>query len=95
MGRWIARWVGRVLVALVLTAAVTYIGDWAVWRMRVSSGSGYGSMRVSRFVVAQLKGNKVEYYPDGSGQEQCSRSIFGQGGTEACWWMARHPVVLE
>ena len=95
MAGLIARWLIRITVVLLIFVTAAYALDWAVWRVRVSAGGGYGSVKVSRFVVAQLKGNKVEYYPDGSGQEQCSQAFFGQGGLDACWWMARHPVVYE
>jgi len=44
-------------------------------------------------VVAPLKGNKEEYYYDGTGPVDCSRSLFPQGGNGACWWMTRHRVV--
>ena len=99
----VARWVGRVLagvaVGLVVTAALVYLGDWAVWQARVSlshgKGGGMGTVVVSRFVVAPLKGNKEEYYYDGTGPMDCSRSLFPQGGNGACWWMTRHRVMYE
>lgn len=95
MAGWLAGWAIRIVVLLLLISAAAYTVDWAVWSVRQHAGAGYGSVKVSRFVVAQLKGNKVEYYPDGSGEERCSHALFGQGGVSACWWMARHPVVFE
>lgn len=95
MAGWIARWITPVLALLLVAAAAAYALDWALWRVRVSHGNGYGAVTVSRFVVAPLKGNKVEYYPDRTGEERCSRSMFGQGSIDACWWMARHRVVFE
>jgi len=94
-----ASYVGRilawVLAGLVVAAAVVYLGDWAVWRIRVAQGGGMGTVVVSRFVVAPLKGNKEEYYFDGTGPMDCSRSLFPQGGNGACWWMTRHRTVYE
>jgi len=78
---------------LVVLAVSVYAGDWAVWRVRVARGSGMGSVTVGRVVVAPLKGGKEEYYPDGSADVACSRSLFPQGGGGACWWIARNPVV--
>jgi len=93
VARWVGRVVAGVVVGLVVTAAVVYLGDWAVWRVRVARGGGMGTVVVSRFVVAPLKGNKEEYYYDGTGPVDCSRSLFPQGGNGACWWMTRHRVV--
>jgi hypothetical protein len=54
-----------------------------------------GKAMVSRFVVAPLKGNKEEYYPDGRGEVDCSVSLLPQAGAGACWWVKRHPVVFD
>jgi len=54
-----------------------------------------GAMVVSRVVVAPLKGNREEYYPNGTGQVACSRSLFPQGSVNACWWVSRHPVIYD
>jgi hypothetical protein len=89
------RLVGRGLVAVLVTAAVVYVGDFAVWRVRAARGGGMGSVTVTRIVVAPLKGNKEEYYPDGTMDVACSKSLFEQAGSGACWWLARHRQVEE
>jgi hypothetical protein len=45
--------------------------------------------------VATLKGNKEEYYPDGTEVVDCSKSIFPQTGAGACWWVESHRTVFE
>ena len=85
----------RVVVGLALALAVVYLGDLLVWRVRVGMGGGMGKTQVSRFVVAPLKGNKEEYYFDGTTMVDCSRSLFPQAGSGACWWLERHHVVYE
>jgi hypothetical protein len=82
-------------VGLVLALSFVYLGDWAVWRIRVARGGGMGVASVSRIVVAPLKGGKEEYYWDGTADVACSRSIFPQAGSGACWWLARHATVFE
>jgi hypothetical protein len=84
----------RGAVGLALVGAGVYLGDWGVWRARVAMGGGMGKVTVSRVVVAPLKGNKEEYYPDGTAEVDCSRSIFPQAGSGACWWLARHQVMF-
>jgi len=83
----------RIGLGLVVALALVYVGDWAVWRIRVALGGGMGSVVVSTIVVASLKGNKEEYYPQGTQTVACSKSIFPQVGGGACWWAQRHPEV--
>ncbi len=85
----------EIAVGLVLFAALLYLGDWVVWRIRVANGGGMGKIVVSRVVVAKLKANKGEYYADGTGEVACSQSRFPQATGSACWWVDRHRVVFE
>jgi hypothetical protein len=89
------RLIGRGLIAVLVVAAVVYMGDFVVWRVRAARGGGMGSVTVTRIVVAPLKGNKEEYYPDGTMEVACSQSLFEQAGGGACWWLARHRQVEE
>ena len=85
----------RVTVWVAVTLAIVYLGDFAVWEMRQAEGGGVGQVKVSRMVVASLKGNKEEYYADGSTMVDCSKSLFPQVGGGACWWVRRHQVLVE
>ena len=82
----------RVLLGLVVAAALVWPADWAVWRLR---GGPMGSVEVTRFVVAPLKGGKEEYYPDGSEVVGCSVSGLPEAGVGACWWVRRGRVVMD
>lgn len=85
----------RALAGLVIIAALTYVGDWGIWRLRVSHGSGYGVVQVNQFLSSALKGNKVEYDWMGVVPVTCSRSLFPQGVNSACWWVERHKSQWE
>jgi hypothetical protein len=87
---FVARLIGRALLGLVLLAAVCYVGDFAVWRLRMAAGRGMGSVPVDVYVIGELKGGKEDYYPQGVTAEPCSRSLYPQGGVNPCWWVARH-----
>ncbi|HEY4381024.1 MAG TPA: hypothetical protein VGN01_11815 [Acidobacteriaceae bacterium] len=89
------RILGLTVVGLLGALAVLYVGDWAVWRVRVAKGNGMGTVTVNRVLVTPLKGNKEEYDFDGSADVDCSRSLFPQAGSGACWWLARHSAVYE
>ncbi|HEY5381106.1 MAG TPA: hypothetical protein VIJ65_02565 [Acidobacteriaceae bacterium] len=91
----VIRIVVRTFLGVMVAALLVYPADWAVWRVRVLFGGGMGTVQVSRFTVAELKGNKEDYYPDGTDTVACSRSLFPQTGAGACWWRRRHPEVIE
>ena len=95
MARLLGRLLGRALGSVLVVASVVYFADFVVWRVRAARGGGVGSVTVTRVVVAPLKGNKEEYYPDGTGDVACSKSLFQQAGSGACWWLARHRQVEE
>jgi hypothetical protein len=89
------RIVGIILVALVVGFVAVYAGDWMIWKVRVARGGGMGTVQVRWFQVAELNGGKEEMYPDGQGPVACSESLFPQGGSNPCWYVAKNPVVLE
>ena len=83
------------VAGLIVALVVLYVSDWAVWRVRVAEGGGMGSVVVSSIVGMPLKNNKEEYDWGGTANVSCSRSIFPQAGSGACWWLRRHSVVFE
>jgi hypothetical protein len=85
----------RGVAGALLIAALAYPLDWGVWRVRVARGGGMGSVQVDLFTVAELKGGKEDYYPDGTSAVACSRSLYPQGGNGPCWWVERHREVIE
>ncbi len=85
----------RTAVAVLALVLAAYPLDWAVWRLRVAAGGGMGEATVSHFTVAELKGSKESYYFDGTTQVECSKSLFPEAGSGACWWLARHPQMIE
>ena len=89
------RILGRVAVGLLAALTVLYVGDWAVWRVRVVRGGGMGTVSVGTMIETPLKGNKEEYDWAGTADVDCSMSLFPQAGSGACWWLKRHPVVEE
>lgn len=91
----IIRWVVRSCVAIFFAALMLYPADWVVWRLRVACGGGMDAVPVTHMTAAELKGNKEEYYPDGAETEACSLSLFPQSGNSACWWLRRHPDIIE
>ena len=89
------RILGRTAAGLIVALVVLYVLDWAVWRAHAARGGGMGTVTVSSIVVMPLKDNKEEYDWGGTAEVSCSRSIFPQAGSGACWWLRRHNVVFE
>ena len=91
----IQRWSGRVLFGALVVALLAFASDWTAWRFHLAHGTGSSTVQVTRMVVAPLKGNREEYYMDGTEDLPCSRSVFPQGGDQPCWWLQRHRVVFD
>jgi hypothetical protein len=83
------------VLALLLVAAIAYLVDYAIWRTRVGRGGGMGQVEVELFTVAELKGSKEDFYSNGTAMIDCSKSLYPQGGNQACWWLQRHPSQVQ
>lgn len=77
---------GLVLVLLAV-AALGYVGDWAVYKLR---GSPNAKVMISNFASAPLKNNKQEIDYLGSEEIVCSMTLFPQEGHSPCWYLRRH-----
>ncbi|MDQ2835357.1 MAG: hypothetical protein M3Y50_16770 [Acidobacteriota bacterium] len=84
------RRVGWFAAAVAVLLGLAYAGDWMVLRGRMARGTAFGVVEVNRFLATSLKGNKVEYDAMGRAPVRCSRSVFPQQGSSACWWVERH-----
>lgn len=78
--------VTQVLLTIIV---VTYVADWAILRVKMTHGGGYGTVQVDQYLSTPLKGNKAEYDYMGTVPEPCSRSIFPHGAPP-CWWLTKH-----
>jgi hypothetical protein len=85
----------RAVGILLLGAALLYVVDFAVWRVRLASGGGMGSVTVDMYTVAGLKGGKEDYYANGTVAMPCTKSIYPQEGSDPCWWLERHREVVQ
>jgi len=83
----VKRWILRAVVAALACLVASYLGDWAVYKLR---GSPVSTVTVNRYLTIPLKGNKVEYDYLGTADVPCSRSLFPQGGQSACWQLRRN-----
>jgi hypothetical protein len=78
----------RVALALLVALVVTYVGDFAIYKLR---GSPSSTVTVNRYQTVPLKGNKIEYDYLGTADMVCSESLFPQAGRSPCWHLRRNP----
>lgn len=81
--------IGLIVRALLIALIAFYLIDWAVFRIKMAHGAGYGTIQVDQYLSTALKGNKAEYDYLGSTPVSCARAIFPHGAAP-CWWVARH-----
>ena len=78
------------LRVIMIAAAVLYLMDWAVLRLRAMRGAAYGSVQVNEYLSTALKGNKAQYDYLGTTAQPCVHAIFKHDALQPCWWVARH-----
>jgi hypothetical protein len=77
-------------LGLLVAVLALYLGDAAVFALRIRRGTAYRVIDVNQFLATPLKGQKEEFDVVGSLQVTCARTIFPQPGVSACWWLERH-----
>jgi hypothetical protein len=83
------------LLWLLAAALLLWLGDWAVWRVRVWHGGGYDTVQVSQFLLTPLKNHRVKADEQSTTNQPCTRSIFPHGGDDPCWWLRRHATEFQ
>ncbi|HLY43643.1 MAG TPA: hypothetical protein VKR52_20685 [Terracidiphilus sp.] len=91
MLRLLGRWLLRIAFALAIAFAATYLGDWAVFKLR---GSPTAKVTVHQYASVPLKANKQEFDDIGITDLPCSISLFGQNGQSPCWQLRRHTIQI-
>jgi hypothetical protein len=79
------------LIAVVL-AALVYIVDYSIWRVRVATNrNAYGMVTVQYYYAIGEKSGKTEYDFQPPQQETCVNSLFPHAGDSPCWYERKHP----
>jgi len=81
------------VVAVVIGAAIlTYVMDFAVYRLRVAANRNpYGSVVVTRYYAILQKNGKTQFIFEPPQPENCVNAMFPHGGMRPCWYLNRHP----
>jgi hypothetical protein len=78
------------LLWLFAAILLLWLGDWAVWRIRVHYGGGYDTVQVDQFLLTPLKNHRMKADEQSTANQPCTRSIFPHNGDDPCWWLRRH-----
>jgi hypothetical protein len=89
------RRIADALIWLFAATLLLWLGDWTVWRIRVSHGGGYDTVQVNQILLIPLKNHKMEADAQSTADQPCARSIFPHGGDDPCWWLRRHATVWQ
>jgi len=80
-----------VLIVAIVGSAAVYGGDWLVLRIRITRGSGYGTVTIRQYYAVKEKANRTEYLYGSTQDQACVNSLFGHQGLLPCWYLRRHP----
>jgi hypothetical protein len=81
----------RLVVAVLLLAAVSFCGDWLVARYRSWRHQDvFGSVTVTVVYVIHEKNGKTVYQYDPPQDQACVHALFPHFGYSPCWYLSRH-----
>lgn len=72
-------------------AALAFVVDFAMFRIRVAAGKAFGSVVVSHYYAVAQKNGKTRFIFDPPQAETCVNALFPHGGSSPCWYLRRHP----
>lgn len=77
----------RAAIAVLLAAAVVYLGDSVA--IRFPGRERFDVVQINKYLAIPLKGGKTEYDFDGTEDVTCVRALFPQLGRSPCWYLRR------
>jgi hypothetical protein len=81
----------KLIVSLVLGAAVVYIADYLLLRYRVATNRNpYGAVTVQPYYAVPRKDHKTEFMFDDPQDQTCVNSLFPHFGDSPCWYLSRN-----
>jgi hypothetical protein len=86
------KWVVVYACAFLVGAAIlTFVGDYAVLRIRIATKKNpFGQVTVTPYFAVQLKNGNVEYDFQPPQIQDCANSLYPQMGMQPCWYLENH-----
>ena len=80
------------IAAIITAAALSFVVDYAVFRLRVQANwNPYGSVTVERYYAVAQKNGKTEFIFNPPQAETCVHTLFPHAGWLPCWYLSRYP----
>jgi hypothetical protein len=80
------------ILTVVGAAAITFIVDYAIFRLRVAANwNPYGSVIVDHYDAIPQKSGKTQFIFDPPAPQTCVHALFPHAGSLPCWYLSRHP----
>ena len=82
----------RALLTVVGVGAITWAGDYLVFRLRVAKNwDAYGTVTVRHYYAIAEKNGKTQFVFDPPGPQTCVNALFPHSGMVPCWYLTRYP----
>ena len=88
--RFLLRFAGALLLALVGMALLAYGLDYVVFRHRMGANRAFGQVTVTSYDAVPQKNGKTEFIFNDPQVETCVNSLFPRAGYLPCWYLQRH-----
>ena len=86
----------KILAALILAAALLWMGDWALLAHKVARDQdAFGQVQVRRSYAVHLRNKRIEQDMGKPTMEECVHSLFPHYDESPCWYLRRHAVSSE
>jgi hypothetical protein len=85
----------RIVIGVLAFAIVLYLGDYAVLKVRASSGNGSSAFAAIPITVGTpMKDGRVQIFTSDAQTETCVHSLFPHFGYRPCWYVKQHQMQL-
>jgi len=86
------RVLGIAVLGMAVVAAVVYVLDYGVFRIRVAANwNPYGSVTVDPYYAVAQKSGKTQFIFQEPQPQTCIHALLPHSGFSPCWYLSRHP----
>jgi hypothetical protein len=79
------------LLLVIAVGAITYVGDYALLRYRVSAQKNpFGQVTVTPYFAIPMKNGNTEFDFQPPENETCTNSLYPHMGMSPCWYLEKH-----
>jgi hypothetical protein len=80
----------RILAGVVVSVAVLFFLDYAVFRIKSARNEGFGTVTVHPYYAVPQKSHKVEFLTAEPEDDACVHALFPHAGDLPCWYLERN-----